>query len=86
VPIPDLSGDRRKELVKMAASHAEEGRISVRQARHFAMDQLKKLKTEGHVSEDDIKRSEKEVQDQTDAHVKKINEALEAKEAELLSV
>jgi ribosome recycling factor len=86
VPIPELSGDRRKELVKMAAGHAEEGRISVRQARHHAMDQLKKLKAEGHVSEDDVKRHEKEVQDETDAHVKTINDALEAKEKELLTV
>lgn len=86
VPIPELSGDRRKELVKMAASHAEEGRVSVRQARHQAMDQLKKLKTEGHVSEDDVKRHEKEVQDLTDSHVKTINDALEAKEKELLTV
>lgn len=86
VPIPELSGDRRKELVKMASSHAEEGRISVRQARHHAMDQLKKFKAEGHVSEDDIKRHEKEVQDMTDDHVKQINDALEAKENELLTV
>lgn len=86
VPIPELSGDRRKELVKMAASHAEEGRVSVRQARHHAMDQLKKLKADGHVGEDDVKRHEKEVQDQTDSHVKRINEALDAKEKELLTV
>lgn len=86
IPIPELSGDRRKELVKMAASHAEEGRISIRQARHHAMDQLKKLKADGHVSEDDVKRHEKEVQDQTDAHVKTINDALEVKEKDLLTV
>jgi len=47
---------------------------------------LKKLKAEGHVSEDDVKRHEKEVQDETDAHVKTINDALEAKEKELLTV
>jgi ribosome recycling factor len=86
VPIPELSGDRRKDLVKMAASHAEEGRVSVRQARHHAMDELKKLKAEGHVSEDDIKRYEKEIQDETDAHVKAINDALQDKEDELLTV
>lgn len=86
VPIPELSGDRRKELVKMAASHAEEGRISVRQARHHAMDQLKKLKVDGHVSEDDVIRHEKEVQDLTDSHVQQINDALDHKEKELLTV
>ena len=66
VPVPELSGDRRKGLVKMAANHAEDGRVSVRQARHHAMDQLKRLKAEGHVSEDDIKRQEKEIQEETD--------------------
>jgi ribosome recycling factor len=86
VPIPELSGDRRKELVKIAAGHAEDGRVSVRQARHHALDQLKKLKAEGHVSEDDIKRHEKEIQDETDSHVQKINDALAAKEKELLTV
>ncbi|MGA1205270.1 MAG: ribosome recycling factor [Opitutales bacterium] len=86
VPIPELSGDRRRDLVKMASSHAEEGRVSIRQARHHAMDQLKKLKADGHVSEDDIKRHEKEIQEETDSHVKKINEALEAKEKELLTI
>ena len=86
VPIPELSGDRRKELVKMAASHAEDGRVSVRQARHHAMDQLKKLKADGHVSEDDVKRYEKEVQEETDTHVKRINEALAIKEKDLLTV
>jgi ribosome recycling factor len=86
VPVPELSGDRRKELVKMASNHAEDARVSVRQARHHAMDQLKKLKAEGHVSEDDIKRHEKEVQDETDQHVSKINDALAKKEKELLTV
>jgi ribosome recycling factor len=86
VPIPELSGDRRKEMVKMAAGHAEEGRISIRQARHHAMDQLKKLKTDGHVSEDDVKRHEKEIQDETDSHVQQINDALAAKEQDLLKV
>jgi ribosome recycling factor len=86
VPIPELSGDRRKEMVKMASNHAEEGRISIRQARHHAMDQLKKLKADGHVSEDDVKRHEKEIQEETDSHVKQINEALERKEQELLKV
>jgi ribosome recycling factor len=86
IPIPELSGDRRRELVKIASGHAEDGRVSVRQARHHAMDQLKLLKNEGHVSEDDIKRHEKEIQDETDGHVKTINEALAEKESELLTV
>jgi len=86
VPVPELSGDRRKELAKMCSSHAEDGRVAVRQARHFAMDGLKKMKNDGHVSEDDIKRHEKEVQEATDEATDKINEALKAKEADLLTV
>jgi len=86
VPVPELSGDRRKELVRIAAGHAEDGRVSIRQARHHGMEQLKKFKAEGHVSEDDIKRFEKEIQEETDKHVERINEALAAKEKELLTV
>lgn len=86
VPIPELSGERRREMVKMAASHAEDGRVSIRKVRHQAMDLLKKLKAEGHESEDNIKRYEKEVQEETDKSVKAINDALEAKEKELLTV
>jgi ribosome recycling factor len=86
VPVPELSGDRRKELVKIASSYAEEGRVSIRQARQQAMDGLKKMKTDGHCSEDDIKRCEKEVQTETDAHIEKINVALKAKEVELMQV
>jgi ribosome recycling factor len=86
VPVPELSGERRKEMVKIASGHAEDGRIGVRKSRQAAMDALKTLKAEGHTSEDDIKRAEGEVQKETDAHVEKINAALKAKEAELLKV
>lgn len=86
VPVPELSGDRRKELVKIASGHAEEGRVSIRKARHHAMDALKKMKNDGHVSEDEIKRHEKDVQEETDKHIEKINEALAAKEKDLLAV
>lgn len=86
VPVPELSGERRREMVKMAGVHAEAGRVAVRKARQQAMDALKALKAEGHTSEDDIKRFEKEIQDETDAHVEKINQALKDKEADLLKV
>lgn len=86
VPVPELSGDRRRDLVKVAASHAEDGRIAVRQARHHAIDGLRKMKASGHCSEDDIKRHEQEVQKETDKTIERINEALKAKEAELLQV
>lgn len=86
VPIPELSGDRRKELVKVVSGHAEDGRIAIRKARHDAMESLKKLKAEGHTSEDDIKRFESVIQEETNAHVEKINAALSNKEAALLKV
>jgi ribosome recycling factor len=85
-PIPELSGDRRKDLVRMASNHAEDGRVSVRQARHSAMEALKKLKQEGSVSEDDVKRCESDVQEETDKQIQRINEALKGKETELLAV
>lgn len=86
VPVPELSGERRKELVKIASGHAEDGRIGVRKARQAAMDQLKTLKTEGHTGEDDIKRGEENIQEETNTHVEKINSSLKDKEAELLNV
>lgn len=86
VPVPELSGERRKELVKVASGHAEDGRVAVRKARQAAMDSLKTLKAEGHTSEDDIKRFEQNVQEETDEHVEKINKALKEKEAELLKI
>lgn len=86
VPVPELSGERRRDMVKVAGNHAEDGRIAVRKARQEAMDALKALKAAGHTSEDDIKRYEDLVQKETDSHVEKINTALKAKEADLLKV
>jgi ribosome recycling factor len=85
VPVPELSGDRRRDLVKICSSHAEDGRVSVRQARHQAMDILKRMKTDG-ASEDDVRVHEKEVQTLTDKYTEQINAALKAKEEELLKV
>lgn len=84
--IPELSGERRQELVKMAHKHAEEGRVGVRHARRVALDALKTAEKEEGLPEDDIKRHEKEAQKQTDAFVEKINEALAHKEEDLLRV
>ncbi|MET3870464.1 ribosome recycling factor [Puniceicoccus vermicola] len=84
--IPELSKERRQELVKVAHKHAEDGRISVRQARRNAMDALKIAEKEESLSEDDVKRVEKEIQKTTDDFVEKINEAVTHKEKELLRV
>ena len=64
IPLPELSQERRKELVKVSHNIAEEGRVRVRQARREALDALKKLEKKGEISEDDLKRYEKEVQEE----------------------
>jgi ribosome recycling factor len=83
VPLPALSQERRKELVKVVHKLAEEGRIAVRHARTDAISRIKKLE---HVSEDDKTRGEKEVQKLTDEHIKQIDGLIHAKEAEIMEV
>ena len=85
MPIPELSGERREELCKMAQGFAEQGRIGIRASRKDAMDALKEAQKEG-LPEDDYKRFEKEVQKCTDDSVSKINEALSGKESDLRAV
>jgi len=83
VPLPALSEERRKELVKVIHKLAEEGRIAVRHARTEAISKIKKLE---HISGDDKTRAEKEVQKLTDDHVKQIDGLIHAKEAEIMEV
>lgn len=83
VPLPPLSQERRKELVKVVHKLAEEGRIAVRHARTETIGKLKKLE---HTSEDDEKRAEKDVQKLHDEHVKQIDQLVQAKEAEIMEV
>jgi ribosome recycling factor len=86
LPLPELSGERRKELVKVAHRLAEEGRVSVRHARHDGLEAVKKLQKNGEISEDDLKRYEKEIQKHTDRFIKEIGDHLNHKEQELLTV
>jgi ribosome recycling factor len=83
VPLPALSQERRKELVKVVHKLAEEGRIAVRHARTDAISRIKKLE---HVSEDDKTRGEKDIQKLTDDHIKQIDGLIHAKEAEIMEV
>ena len=83
VPLPALSEERRRELVKVVHKLAEEGRIAVRHARTDALSRIKKLEK---VSEDDKARAEKEVQKLTDEHIKQIDTLIHAKEAEIMEV
>lgn len=86
LPLPDLSRERRQELAKICQRMAEEGRVSIRHARRDALDALKKDQKDGAISEDDLKRLEKEVQQQTDKHIKDLEQHLEHKEKELMAV
>jgi ribosome recycling factor len=86
IPVPSLTEERRKTLVKHAHKHAEEGRVAIRNVRRDVNDHLKKLLKDHEVSEDDEKHAVAEVQKLTDQHIEKINEILKAKEAEILEV
>ena len=83
LPFPQLTEERRKELVKIAHQRAEEGRVAVRNVRRHSKDELEKLQKSGGISEDDLKRAEKDLQKETDQHVHEIDQLLQHKEKEL---
>jgi ribosome recycling factor len=83
--LPELSTERRQEMVKMANKMAEDGRVAVRHVRRDAMELLRKAKANG-LSEDDEKNAEKELQKLTDQYIAKIEEHLKHKEKEILTV
>ena len=84
VTLPDLTEERRKEYVKIVRTKAEDGKVSVRNIRRKAKDDLDALKSE--VGDDDVARGEKELEQVTKAHIDAIDDALKRKEAELLEV
>ncbi len=86
IPVPPLTEERRKNLVKLAHKHAEEGRVAVRNVRRDANEHLKKLLKEHEVSEDDEKHAISEVQKLTDQAIEEINAALKKKEADIMEV
>ena len=83
VPLPALSEERRKDLVKVVHKLGEEGRIAVRHARTDTLSRIKKLEK---ISEDDKRHAEKDIQKLTDEHIKQIDELIHSKEAEILEV
>ncbi len=86
LPIPALSEERRKDLVKGIKQMSEEARVRVRSARREGLDAMKKAQKDGAISEDDLETYEKEIQKITDSFGKKIDEATNHKEAEILKV
>ena len=86
VPIPQLTEERRVELTKIANKYAEQQRVAVRNVRRDSMDQLKKMEKDGEISQDEQRAWSDEIQELTDKHIKTIDEALEAKDQEIMQV
>ena len=86
LPIPQLTEERRKDLVKIVRGMAEEGRVSVRNVRRDAIKHLEELAKSGEVGDDDERAAEGRVQKLTDEHVAKIDDLLKRKEAEIMEV
>lgn len=86
VPIPELTEERRRDLVKAVKKIAEDHKLGVRSSRRDAIALLKDLEKDGDLAEDDSHRAQKKVQDLTDDYVKRIDEAVESKEQEILSI
>lgn len=86
IPIPELSKDRRQELVKAAHRYAEAARVAVRHVRRDGMDHLKKLEKDGHKSEDEIGRLSDQVQKATDEAIAEVDKLLVAKEKDVMQV
>jgi ribosome recycling factor len=86
IVLPELSTERRQEFVKIAKRMAEEGRVAIRTERRQALELLKKVKSDGGVSEDEIKSAETDVQKLTDQYIKRVDDHLALKEKEILTV
>jgi ribosome recycling factor len=86
IPIPELTEQRRKDLVKHVKKTAEEYRVSVRAHRHDALDMLKELHKEKELTDDDLKKSHERVEQLTKEHVEKVDKILKAKEEEIMAV
>ena len=86
VPVPELSEERRNELKKALKNMAEESRVSIRNIRRDTIEGIKKLQKDGTITEDDMFREEKIVQEKTDEYIREIDLALEHKEHEIMEV
>ncbi len=86
IPIPELTEQRRKDLVKHVKKMAEEFRVSVRQHRHEAIDMLKELHKERELTDDDLKKQQERIEHLTKEYVEKVDKVLKAKEEEIMEV
>ncbi len=83
---PQLTEERRKELTKQVKKYAEEAKVAMRNIRRDGMDYVKKLKKDSQITEDEQKKAEKDLQDMLDKYTKRADEALAAKEKELMAI
>ncbi|RLF06633.1 MAG: ribosome recycling factor [Thermoprotei archaeon] len=86
IPIPPLTEERRKELLKVAKNIAEEGKVAIRNIRRETIEKIKKMQKDGEIPEDDSYRLQDKVQDLTEKYTKKIDEILKNKEEEIMTV
>ena len=86
VPIPDLNEQRRRELTRVSARYAEQARVSVRNVRRDGIDVLKRREKETDITQDQQRKLQQEVQHLTDDYIRRIDEALEQKDREILQV
>ncbi|PYZ98041.1 ribosome recycling factor [Alteribacter lacisalsi] len=86
ITIPALTEERRAELVKLVRRYAEDAKVAIRNIRRDSNDELKKLQKEGELTEDDLRRSQDEVQKLTDSYVKTVDETADNKEKEIMEV
>jgi ribosome recycling factor len=86
IPLPPLTEERRKELIKVCKKHGEDVKVQVRGFRRDGNDELKKLQKDAKLTEDELRKAETEIQKLTDQYVQKIDEVLKKKEGEILEV
>jgi ribosome recycling factor len=86
INIPHLTEERRGQLVKVVKKRSEEGRVAVRNIRRDILEELKKKEKEQHISEDDVKKMQEEIQKVTDSYIEKVEDVLRHKEKEIMEV
>ena len=86
IPLPDLTEERRRDLVKVAGRIAEDSRVAVRNVRRDGMDKAKKMEKDSEISQDDHKLLSDKIQKLTDGHIKQIDDQLASKEADIMQV
>lgn len=86
IPIPQLTEERRKDLVKIVKRFTEEGRVTIRNIRREANDKLRSMEKEGQISEDERHKSQEKIQELTDKYIKLIDQTLQAKEKEIMEI